>query len=42
MECKILYDKINSILSRYKNDIALLDFVTLQAYLDLLFDCAKK
>lgn len=42
MDCKIFYDKITTILSRYKNDIALLDFITLQAYIDLLFVCAKK
>ena len=41
MDCKLFYDKINNILSKYKNEIAFLDFVTLQAYIDLLFNCAK-
>lgn len=41
MDCKIFYDKINKILSKYKNKIAFLDFATLQAYIDLLFNYAR-
>lgn len=42
MDCKIVYEKINSVLSNNKDKIPFLEYAALQSYIDLLFDCAKK
>ncbi len=36
-----VHKKIKDILSKYKENITLLDFCTLQSYVDLLFNMAK-
>ena len=40
MDCKTVYEKIKTILEKHKDDFELLDYSTLQAYIDLLFNFA--
>lgn len=41
MDCKIVYEKIKTVLENHKSDFELLEYTTLQAYIDLLFSMAK-
>ena len=41
MDCKNVYERIKAVLEKYKADFELLDYYTLQAYIDLLFNFAS-
>lgn len=40
MDCKTVYEKINTVLEKHKSDFELLEYTKLQAYIDLLFNFA--
>lgn len=41
MDCRIVYEKINSVLLNNKDKIPFLEYATLQSYIDLLFSMAQ-